>query len=128
MKSFPVFERRVNFADTDLAGIVHFSNILRFIEEAEHAAMFSAGVAPVSNVGGFPKVHVKCDYRSPLKFGDVADILLEIVKMGEKSLSWNFKVYAGQRVVAEGTMVTVFVTSSGEGTVIPLGMREALES
>lgn len=127
MKSFDPHERRVNFADTDLAGIVHFSNILRFVEEAEHAALLSIGVAPVSEAGGFPKVHVDCDYRAPLKFGDVAEISLEIDRVGEKSIAWSFSVSAAGRLAAEGNVVTAFVSATGKGAVIPNEIRESLE-
>lgn len=128
MKSFGVFERRVNFSDTDLAGIVHFSNILRFVEEAEHAALFSIGVAPVSKDGGFPKVHVDCDYRSPLRFGDMAKISLEIDRVGEKSIAWSFNVHVEGRLAAEGKIITAYVTASGEGACIPETVRESLVS
>jgi YbgC/YbaW family acyl-CoA thioester hydrolase len=126
MQSFPAFERRVNFSDTDLAGIVHFTNILRFVEEAEHAAMFSIGVPPAAKSGGFPKVHVDCDYTSPLRFGDVATVSLEIVRVGEKSLSWTFEVKVGGRVAAIGGFVTAYVTERGEGAAIPDVYRNKL--
>ena len=31
------YEHRVEFFETDLAGIVHFANYYRFMEQAEHA-------------------------------------------------------------------------------------------
>ncbi|MGJ8673352.1 acyl-CoA thioesterase [Rubritalea sp.] len=126
MKSFEVFERRVNFGDTDLAGIVHFTNILRYVEEAEHAAMFSVGVAPISKKGGFPKVHIDCDYRSPLRFGDVAEVRVEIVKVGGKSLSWEFSVTVAGKTVAEGSLVTAYMNNKGEGAAIPKEIKELL--
>ena len=30
------YSRRIQFSDTDMAGIVHFANFYRFMEEAEH--------------------------------------------------------------------------------------------
>ena len=39
-----VYKRRVQFAETDLAGIVHFSTIFRYMEEAEHALWRAAGL------------------------------------------------------------------------------------
>ena len=35
--------RRVEFSETDLAGIMHFSNFFRFMESAEHAFFRSLG-------------------------------------------------------------------------------------
>ena len=37
------FTRRVQFFDTDMAGIVHFANFYRFMEEAEHEMFRSLG-------------------------------------------------------------------------------------
>ena len=39
-----VYHRRVTFAETDMAGIVHFSNFYRYMEEAEHAFLRSRGL------------------------------------------------------------------------------------
>ena len=30
-------KRRVEFADTDMAGIIHFTSLFRYMEETEHA-------------------------------------------------------------------------------------------
>ena len=37
--------RRVEFADTDMAGIIHFANYYRYMEEAEHAMWRAAGLS-----------------------------------------------------------------------------------
>jgi len=52
------YRRRVQFADTDLAGVVHFSWIARYMEEAEHALWREAGLSIVSPDAplGFPRV------------------------------------------------------------------------
>src|SRR5689334_6065032 len=39
------YTRRVQFSETDMAGIVHFSAYFRFMEEAEHALWRAAGVS-----------------------------------------------------------------------------------
>ena len=36
-------QRRVEFAETDMAGILHFSNYFRFMESVEHAFFRSLG-------------------------------------------------------------------------------------
>ena len=72
--------RRVQFAETDLAGIVHFSNFYRYMEEAEHAFYRSLGFsvhdmprdAPGSKVG-WPRVHASADFRNPLRFEEEFD-------------------------------------------------------
>src|SRR3712207_1380462 len=61
--------RRIEFADTDMAGIVHFSNFFRFMEAAEVAYLRARGLSVrLSWEGrelGFPRVSASCDYLSP---------------------------------------------------------------
>lgn len=128
MNEVPVYERRVQFADADLAGIVHFTTILRYVEEAEHAAMENMGVPAVSAAGGFPKVHVDCDYRSPLRFGDVAKISLCVEKVSAKSVRWKFLIHVSELLSAEGSLVTAYVTQDGVGAEIPNAQRSLLEA
>ena len=123
---FDGYERKVAFVDTDAASIVHYTNVLRFVEEAEHAALESLDLPVLSRLGGFPKVRVECDYQSPLKFGDVAEVQLEIVRVGEKSLHWEFVVRVGERLAAQGGMVTVWVNAQGVGEVMPEEWRGKL--
>ena len=53
--------RRVEFSETDMAGIVHFSNFFRYMETAEHAFYRSLGFSVTLNDFdpplGFPRVH-----------------------------------------------------------------------
>ena len=38
-----ITHRRVEFSDTDMAGIVHFANFYRYMEQAEHDFFRSLG-------------------------------------------------------------------------------------
>jgi len=126
VKEFPIYKRRVQFVDTDLAGIVHFSKILCYVEEAEHFVMQQLSVKPVDASGGFPKVHVDCDYRSPLRFGDDVEIQMNLEKIGEKSLTWRFTLRVAGLYSAEGSLVTVYVSKLGEAETLPTAYRDAL--
>ena len=84
------YRRRVEFADTDMAGIVHFANFFRFMEEAEHAYYRFLGI-PIhppgaENTFGWPRVHVECDYKKPARFEDVLDIYVAVVNIREKTI------------------------------------------
>ena len=126
VKEFPIYKRRVQFVDTDLAGIVHFSKILCYVEEAEHFVMQGESVPAVDVSGGFPKVHVDCDYLSPLRFGDDAEIQMCLERVGGKSLTWKFIVRVADLISAEGRLVTVYVSSLGESEAIPQVYRVSL--
>src|SRR6516164_335429 len=59
------YTRRVQFSDTDMAGIVHFANFYRFMEEAEHEMFRSLGFKivekqPDGSVLGWPRVQASC--------------------------------------------------------------------
>ena len=47
-----LYERRVAFADTDMAGVAHFTAILRWVEEAEAAWLRAKGEALATRVSG----------------------------------------------------------------------------
>ena len=126
VKDFPIYKRRVQFVDTDLAGIVHFSKILCYVEEAEHSVMQGVSVPAMDVSGGFPKVHVDCDYLSPLRFGDDAEIQMCLERVGSKSLTWKFTVRVADLISAEGSMVTVYVSSLGDSEAIPQLHRNSL--
>ncbi|MBM3457876.1 MAG: acyl-CoA thioesterase, partial [Armatimonadetes bacterium] len=85
---------RVEFAHTDMAGIMHFSNFFRLMEETEHAFFRSLGLSIMLREGdrvvGWPRVHAACDYRRPLRFEDEVDVALRVVEKKEKALTYQF--------------------------------------
>src|SRR5579871_1939600 len=87
--------RRVEFSETDMAGIVHYSNFFRYMETAEHGFFRSLGYSVVMNhfatPMGWPRVHAECDYRHPLRFEDEVEVHLLVTKKRPKSLSYMFK-------------------------------------
>lgn len=84
--------RRVEFADTDMAGIMHFSNYFRYMESTEHEFFRSLGLSghdsSATEMLGFARVSASCDYRSPLRYQDVVEVHLIVAEMGSKSISW----------------------------------------
>src|ERR1700740_2183107 len=87
--------RRVEFSETDMAGIVHFSNFFRYMETAEHGFFRHLGFSVVTNQVdppvGWPRVHAECDYRQPLHFEDEVEIHMLVSEKKSKSLSYIFK-------------------------------------
>lgn len=123
-----VYKRRVSFKDTDVAGITHFTNLLAFVEEAEQAALISVGVDPISAEGGYPKVHVDCDYRFPARYRDEVEVRVSLVKVSRSSLKWSFEMmHANGTLVAEGGMVTAYVNSKGASTEISVTDRDCIQ-
>src|SRR6188768_2934214 len=86
--------RRVEFAETDMAGIVHFSNFFRMMEAAEHAFFRSLGASihthEAGNTVGWPRVSASCDFRRPLRFEEEVEIHLLITEVRSRSLRYLF--------------------------------------
>ena len=87
-------ERQIEFSDTDLAGIVHFSNFFRFMEAAEHAFFRSLGfqlhTEREGHVSGFARVHASCDYRRPLRYPDLLRVELAVREKTDRSFAYDF--------------------------------------
>jgi len=110
--------RRVEFSDTDMAGIVHYSNFFRYMEAAEHEFFRSLGFSVVTRQVdpplGWPRVHAECDYQQPLYFEDEFEVHMLVSEKKSKSLSYVFrfrKLNAQPQVeVARGSLTVVCVT------------------
>jgi YbgC/YbaW family acyl-CoA thioester hydrolase len=134
--------RQVEFAETDMAGIVHFSNFFKMMENTEHAFYRSLGFSVVAEGGdgshvGWPRVHAECDYTYPLRFEDTVEVELLVRKKGEKTLTYDFhfrRVKPGPvQEVATGSLVVVAVSFDKRSGVmksvpLPAGFREQIEA
>jgi len=107
-----VTRRRVEFRDTDAAGIVHFSAFFFWMESAEHELLRSAGVAVVDRQpdgadASWPRVSASCDYKSAVRFGDEVSITAAVADVGRTSVAYSFRFDHDGRLVAEGRVVAV---------------------
>ncbi len=112
--------RRVEFADADMGGIVHFARYLVFMETAEHEFLRSLGSDAFATRDGrtigWPRVEVSCQYLSPAHYGDVLDIHLRIARKGRTSLTYAITISTDSRLVARGRMSSVCcIMNDGEG-------------
>ncbi len=141
--------KRVEFADTDVAGIMHFSNFFRFMEVCEHAFMRSielsvhpSGVESreidsETNVG-WPRVHASCDFKKPLKFEEEVEIELVVEEIQKRTVGYAFHFWKNpdnqaERVLAATGKFTVVCVHWDEASKamkaaeIPSQIREKLE-
>jgi acyl-CoA thioester hydrolase len=115
--------RRVEFSDTDMAGIMHFSNFFRFMETAEHAFYRSLGFSVTLDDRdpplAFPRVRAECEYRAPLRFEDEVEIHLLVINKKTKALVYQFRFVklngAAPEEVARGGLTVVCVTKQPNG-------------
>ncbi len=103
---------RVEFADTDMAGIVHFANFYRYMEVAEHNFFRSLGLSIVNDqedgsVISWPRVSASCSFKAPAYYNDNIDVRVLVARIGVKSLTLNYEFHRGDTLLATGTMKTV---------------------
>ena len=103
------YRRRVQFSETDLAGIAHFSAFFRFMEEAEHALWRAAGlsIGAADITGGWPRVAASFDYKRPLRFEDEFEVTVSIAELTRRSIRYGFTVTCSGTLVGIGSMTAV---------------------
>jgi len=92
--------RRVEFYETDMAGIVHFSNFFRFMESTEHAFFRSLGLhlhhegpdgESSGGMSGWARAAASCEFRAPLMYMDEVEIELTVREKRSSTISYDFE-------------------------------------
>ena len=116
--------RRVQFAETDLAGVAHFANYFRWMEEAEHACFRSVGLSVAMQHGGaeigWPRVAAGCEFFGPVRFEDELELRLRVTKVGEKSFNYEVDFIKADRNIALGKVTSVCCAIGPEGRFAPI--------
>lgn len=135
--------RRVEFCETDAAGIAHFASFLCYMEQAEHAFLRHLGTSVVQKLASqpgetevdghlsWPRVHVECDYRGAARFEDELRIDVLVLQIGEKSLTYGFEFTLHEAPIASGKIVAVCCQvrpGALKSTSIPQDLRSKLET
>jgi acyl-CoA thioester hydrolase len=107
-----VIQRRVEFCETDAAGIVHFASYLCYMEQAEHAFLRSLGLSVCEPQAdgwhlGWPRVRVECDFQGSAKFEDLLEIRVGVARLGNKSITYDFVFMRGVNQIAKGRVTAV---------------------
>src|SRR5437762_7679083 len=131
--------REVEWHQTDMAGIMHFSQFYRFMEAAEHAFFRSLGLS-INTVDpeplGWPRVHADCDFSYPLRFEDSVEIHLLVREKRTKSLVYSFvfrKLSGEPREVARGSLAVACVkrdpaTGAMKAVPIPSAIADKIDA
>ncbi|MEM1084887.1 MAG: thioesterase family protein [Verrucomicrobiota bacterium] len=136
MKPAHSIQRRVEFYETDMAGIVHFTNFFRFMEACEHSFLRSLdhelhGLVEGLETG-WPRVNATCDYRAPARFGDLLTVTLFIEEIRNRSVRYRFEILKeDDTLVAEGRLSVAHVAITPDGiNAVPLPdpLREKLKA
>ncbi|MBX3422581.1 MAG: acyl-CoA thioesterase [Pirellulaceae bacterium] len=136
--SFVTF-RRVEFCETDAAGLVHFAALFCYMEQAEHALLRSLGTSVVAKIDdqwhlSWPRVQAHCDFLAPMRFEEQLKICVRVARLGKKSVTYQFDIYSeSDTLVAKGRIVSVCCrVHAGGATIqsfpIPGELRKQLQA
>jgi YbgC/YbaW family acyl-CoA thioester hydrolase len=112
------YRRVVQFAETDLAGIVHFSTMFRYMEEAEHAMWRSIGLTIAERGGtfGWPRLSAAMEFRNALRFEDEVEVVVRIAALKTRTIDYEFILRCGGTLVAMGTISCICARKQPDGT------------
>jgi YbgC/YbaW family acyl-CoA thioester hydrolase len=114
--------RRIEFSETDMAGLVHFSNFFKYMETAERDFFEAAGVDLIhtqpGELVGWPRARAECKFTAPLRFGDTIDIHLAVKAVKDRSIDYQFRIFRihedGSRTQAAKAQITTILTKLTE--------------
>ena len=106
---------RVRFCETDLMGIVHHSNYLAYFEAGRVEWLRRRGVTYVDWAARgvhLPVVDASVRYRAPARFDDVLEIEARLVELRAASLRFDYQMWRGEVLLAEGSTRLACVTGA----------------
>jgi acyl-CoA thioester hydrolase len=124
------YQRRVQFAETDLAGIVHFSWYFRYMEEAEHALWRAAGltIARAGETIGWPRVSATFDYSRPLHFEDEIEVIVRIAAVNARTIQYAVTILRVEALIGRGSMTIACVRKGPEAPMASMDIpRDVVE-
>jgi YbgC/YbaW family acyl-CoA thioester hydrolase len=123
------YATEVPFGDTDASGWMHFPNVFRYVEAAEHQFLRNLGIMVFDRTqGGWPRVKVSCDFKRPLQCGDAIEVHLALTRVGASAVTWNFEVLnAVGEIASYGSMTNVRVDHQGRPQLLSDHERQQLE-
>ena len=101
----------MQFAETDLAGMVHFATFFRYMEEAEHALWRAAGMSidSANSTYKWPRVAAAFDFKRPLRFEDEFEVLVGIAAVTSRTIQYNHTIRRGETTVGICTVTAACV-------------------
>ena len=126
--------RRVQFSETDAAGIVHFSCFFRYLEDAEHELWRRLGLSihPENSPIGWPRVAASCEFHRPLKFEQEFEVKIRIKELTMRTITYAGEISSNGERIASGSWKIACVSKSPDGTMrstdIPPDVAERLKS
>ncbi len=136
-----IYKRRVEFCDTDAAGIVHFSALLQYAEQAEHALLRSFGTSVLVDIAtddgkhkrlSWPRVKIESEFHGAARFEEELDVALYVSRLGTKSVTYAFRMTRSGEPICSGLATSVCCEIDSNGSIksveIPSRLKEQLKA
>ncbi|WP_158550747.1 thioesterase family protein [Geodermatophilus sp. TF02-6] len=114
----------VRFSETDASGRFHHTSALRWAEDTEHELYRAAGVPAVR----FPRRAVSATFERPFAHGDDYVVELQVQKLGSSSVTYAWRILAGDDVAVTGSHTVVHLDESGRPAPVPDPLRVTLDA
>ena len=124
------YQRRVRYADTDQFQAAHHSRVYLWFEEARTELLRALGrpYQEMEHAGiFFPVREGACRYRGLARFDMLLSVAIESVDVRGASLRFDYRVTAGEAVIAEGYTVHACVDREGRVVRLPPDIRALFE-
>lgn len=102
----------MQFHETDLAGLVHFTSFFKYMEEAEHALWRAAGlsIAPPGSEIGWPRLAASFEFHRALRFEDEFDVVIRVVEVAEQTMRYECRLSRDGEKIATGSLSIICVS------------------
>jgi acyl-CoA thioester hydrolase len=127
-----IMHRRVEFFDTDMAGIVHFTAYFRYMETAEHELFRSLGLtitAPqAERKSGWPRVSCDFEFKDSLRFNEEFQVHVSVSTIGASSITYEAEIIRNKTLIARGHSTSVYCQLKPNGQMVPSDIpKEVIE-
>jgi acyl-CoA thioester hydrolase len=123
-----VVRRRIEWMDTDAAGIYHWTTVFRLAEAAEAALHTALGIADFT-FGATPRVKVEATFARSLRFNDPVEVHLVVAGIGRTSVEYAMTIEAAEGTAAQGSVKTVLIDrATGRAAPWPDDVRAKLSA
>ena len=123
---------RVHWVDTDAAGVMHFTNFLRYFEacEEEFYRSISLPFNAIRERYGItlPAVEAHCEYKAACRFDDFVEVTMRVREVAEKTVTYDFQMVRQHdgKLAAEGSMKCIAVNSEWKAVSLPAELAKSL--
>ena len=123
---------RVHWVDTDVAGVMHFTNYLRYFEACEEEFYRSIAL-PFNDIRAkfgitFPRIEAHCEYKAACRFDELFDVVMRVREVAEKTITYEFQAIRQHdgKLAAEGYIKCIAVNSDWKAVQLPVDIANAV--